>query len=57
MPVRPRSKCLLVFFTARIRPKTAGDIMLLSRSGKFEPKPLVATPTYEGGAQLSPDGR
>jgi len=29
----------------------------MSISGKFQPKPLVVTPAYEGGAQLSPDGR
>lgn len=29
----------------------------MSISGAFEPKPLIATPAYEGGAQLSPDGR
>src|SRR5262249_45929511 len=26
-------------------------------SGKFQPKPLLVTPAFEGGAQLSPDGR
>ena len=29
----------------------------MSISGAFEPKPLIVTPAYEGGAQLSPDGR
>ena len=29
----------------------------MSIGGAFEPKALVATPAYEGGAQLSPDGR
>jgi hypothetical protein len=29
----------------------------MSVSGAFEPKPLIVTPAYEGGAQLSPDGR
>ena len=29
----------------------------MSMSGAFEPKPLIVTPAYEGGAQLSPDGR
>jgi hypothetical protein len=28
----------------------------MSLSGAFEPKPLVATPAYEGGPELSPDG-
>ncbi|HUI39084.1 MAG TPA: protein kinase [Candidatus Nitrosotalea sp.] len=40
----------------RIQPKTSGDIFLLSISGKFAPKPLVVTPTYDGGPQMSPDG-
>src|SRR5262249_54192167 len=34
-----------------------GDIYLMSISGAFEPKPLIVTPDYEGGPQLSPDGR
>lgn len=29
----------------------------MSISGKFAPKPLLVTPAYEGGPQLSPDGR
>jgi serine/threonine-protein kinase len=41
----------------RIRPETGGDVFLISISGAFEPKPLIVTPAYEGGAQLSPDGR
>ncbi len=41
----------------RIRPETSGDVFLMSISGTFEPKPLIVTPAYEGGAQLSPDGR
>jgi Tol biopolymer transport system component len=41
----------------RIRPETASDVFLMSITGAFRPKPLVATPAYEGGAQLSPDGR
>jgi eukaryotic-like serine/threonine-protein kinase len=45
------------FVALRIRPETSGDIFLMSISGAFEPKPLIATPAYEGGAQLSPDGR
>ncbi|HEX7624012.1 MAG TPA: protein kinase, partial [Anaeromyxobacteraceae bacterium] len=40
----------------RIRPETSGDVFLLSISGAFEPKPLIVTPAYDGGAQLSPDG-
>ena len=45
------------FVTLRIRPETSGDVFLMSISGAFEPKPLIVTPAYEGGAQLSPDGR
>ncbi len=41
----------------RIQPETSGDIFLMSISGKFQPKPLLATPAYEGGPQLSPNGR
>jgi hypothetical protein len=29
----------------------------MSIRGVFEPKPLIVTPGYDGGAQLSPDGR
>jgi serine/threonine-protein kinase len=43
------------FIAVRVRPETAGDIFLFSISGTFEPRALVATPAYEGGAQLSPD--
>ena len=42
---------------ARVRPDTSADVFLMSISGAFEPKPLVATPAYDGGPQLSPDGR
>ncbi len=45
------------FLSARISPTKAADVMLLSISGKFPPKALIATPAYEGGAQLSKDGR
>jgi serine/threonine protein kinase/Tol biopolymer transport system component len=45
------------FFATRIRPETSADIFLMSISGAFKPKPLIATPAFEGGAQLSPDGR
>jgi eukaryotic-like serine/threonine-protein kinase len=41
----------------RIQPETSGDVFLMSASGAFEPKRLISTRTYEGGAQLSPDGR
>jgi Tol biopolymer transport system component len=43
--------------TLRISPETSGDVFLMSMSGAFEPKPLIVTPAYDGGAQLSPDGR
>jgi serine/threonine protein kinase len=41
----------------RIAPDTAGDVFLMSLSGKFEPRALVATKAYEGGPHLSRDGR
>jgi len=41
----------------RVQSETSGDIFLLSISGRFPPKPLLMTPAYEGGAQLSPDRR
>jgi hypothetical protein len=41
----------------RIQPETAGDVFLLSLSGALEPRSLISTRAYEGGAQLSPDGR
>jgi hypothetical protein len=41
----------------RVRPETSGDVFLISIGGAFEPKPLIVTPAYEGGPQLSPDGR
>jgi serine/threonine-protein kinase len=41
----------------RIQPETSGDVFLMSISGNFQPKPLLVTPAWEGGAQLSPDGR
>src|SRR5262249_11940541 len=40
----------------RLQAGTSGDIFMLSVSGKFQPKPLIVTPAYEGGPQLSPDG-
>jgi serine/threonine-protein kinase len=41
----------------RIQPETSGDVFLMSISGKLQPKPLLMTSAYEGGPQLSPDGR
>lgn len=34
----------------RVRPESSADVYLMSISGKFEPKPLVVTPAYEGGS-------
>jgi len=45
------------FLAVRVQPATSGDIFLMSKSGSFPPKSLVATAAYEGGPQLSPDGR
>jgi serine/threonine protein kinase len=50
----PDSDSVLV---VRVRPESSGDVFLMSISGAFAPKPLIATPTYEGGPQLSRDGR
>lgn len=44
------------FLDVRIQPETSGDIFLMSISGKFKPKALLMTPTYEGAPELSPDG-
>jgi serine/threonine-protein kinase len=43
--------------TVRIRPESAGDILLTSIGGTARERPLLATPAYEGGPMLSPDGR
>ena len=40
----------------RVQPDTGGDIYLMSSTGRFEPKALIATRAHESGAQLSPDG-
>jgi Tol biopolymer transport system component len=45
------------FIAIRVQAETAGDLYLMSTSGGFEPKPLIATPAYEGSPQLSPDKR
>jgi eukaryotic-like serine/threonine-protein kinase len=45
------------YILLRILPKTSGDIYLMSISGKFPPKPLITTSAYDGGPQLSPDGK
>ena len=44
-------------FIVRVRPETSGDVFLLSMSKAFEPKELISSPAYEGGPQLSSDGR
>ena len=41
----------------RVNPTTGGDIYQLSLSGQYEPRPLVQSNAYDGGPQLSPDGR
>jgi hypothetical protein len=41
----------------RVRPETAGDILLFSLSGAFPERTLITSPAYEGGPELSPDGR
>jgi hypothetical protein len=45
------------FLAIRQTPETDGDLYLMSVDGAFPPKPLVATPAYEGSPQLSPDRR
>jgi serine/threonine-protein kinase len=45
------------FVAIRQGPDSGGDIVLMSVEGAFPPKPLVATPAYEGSPHLSPDGR
>ena len=44
------------YVMVRIQPESSGDVFLMSITGAFAPKPLVVTPAYEGGPQLSPDG-
>ena len=41
----------------RLTPDLSAEIYLFSLSGARPPKPLVSGPGYQGGAQLSPDGR
>jgi serine/threonine-protein kinase len=45
------------FIGIRLRPETGGDLYLFSIEGVYPPKPLVATPAYEGSPHLSPDNR
>lgn len=49
----PDGSLLLI---TRIEPGTSGDVILVPLHGGA-PRALVSTPAYEGGAQLSPDGR
>ena len=41
----------------RIDARTSGDVYVLSLRGDPQPRALVSTPAYEGGAQFSPDGK
>jgi serine/threonine-protein kinase len=45
------------FIAVRLRPDTGGDLYQFSIDGAYPPKPLVATPAYEGSPHLSPDKR
>lgn len=45
------------FLAVRLLPETAGDLYLLSISGAFTPRPLIATTAYEGSPHFSPDKR
>jgi hypothetical protein len=45
------------YIAVRLLPDTGGDLYLFSISGAFPPKPLVATPAYEGSPHLSADNR
>jgi serine/threonine-protein kinase len=45
------------FFSTRITPEAAGDVVLVSRTRPEAPRVIIKTASYEGGAQLSPDGR
>jgi Tol biopolymer transport system component len=44
-------------FANRVTPETSSDVYLMSITGAFPPKPVINTSAFEGGAQLSPDGR
>jgi WD40-like Beta Propeller Repeat len=50
----PDADSLLV---TRVTRQQSGDVYLFSLSGAYAPKPLVASPGYDGGATLSPGGR
>jgi dipeptidyl aminopeptidase/acylaminoacyl peptidase len=53
-PAGPDADSVLM---VRVRPETSGDILLLSLSGAFPERALLSTPAYEGGPEISPDGR
>jgi serine/threonine protein kinase len=42
---------------ARQTANTSQDIYALSLAGTWDPKPIINTTAFEGGAQFSPDGR
>jgi Tol biopolymer transport system component len=46
-----------ILLTTRIEATSSGDVMLVPTRGGGEPRALVSTPAYEGGAQFSPDGK
>jgi serine/threonine-protein kinase len=52
--VSPDGRTLVIL---RIATDTSGDVFALSLDGAPELRPIVSTRAYEGGAQLSPDGR
>jgi Tol biopolymer transport system component len=45
-----------VLVLLRLAPETGGDLYTMPANGG-ELKPLLVTPAYEGGAQVSPDGK
>jgi Tol biopolymer transport system component len=51
--ITPDGKDLLY---TKITPTTAGDLYVLPLAGG-KPRVLLSTPAYEGGAEVSPDGR
>jgi WD40 repeat protein len=42
---------------SRQSPETSSDIYAVSLTDGGQPRPIVTTPAFEGGAQFSPDGR
>jgi Tol biopolymer transport system component len=41
----------------RVSPEGSGDVYALSLTGDAPARPIVTGPAYDGGAQISPDGR